>query len=92
MKLKSNFQRNLIIDLFVILNSLIMGVIFMIGRLYFKLPIWGIFIFGCLFLLYYYLEPFDITKKVFKKYCNKECEGCSMWHCDFHYKDGKYVK
>lgn len=92
MKLKNNFQRNLIMDLFFLLHSLIFGIIFLLNKLYLKLPSWVILVFGFLFLLFYELEPLSITKKVFKKFCNKKCEGCCMWHCDFHYKDGKYVK
>ena len=92
MKLKNNFQRNLIMDFFVILNSLILSIIFLICKYYFKLPFWAILLLGILFFLYYCFEPFDITKKIFKKYCNKDCSGCSMWHCDFHYRDGKYIK
>lgn len=92
MKLKNNFQRNLIMALFTILNSLILGIIFFICIYCFKLSLWAILLLGILFLLYYYFEPFDITKKIFKRYCDKECKGCSMWHCDFHYKNDKYVK
>lgn len=92
MKLKNNFQRNLVFYLFSVLNSLILGVIFIIYRVYFKLPFLAILIFFILSMIFYHSEPFDITKKIFKKYCNKKCRGCSMWHCDFHYEDGKFVR
>lgn len=92
MFIKNNFQRNLIMFALEIFNTIILSILFFILFFIYKIPIYIILIVVSLFCIYYNTEPFETSKKIYKKYCNKECHNCSMWHCDFHYKDGKYVK
>lgn len=82
MKLNNNFQRYLVLS---ILNLIQMFCFFI--AMYFFVAIYHIpFIhfFVIIFCLYigFEFEPFDTSKKIYKKFCNKDCENCKMWHCN----------
>ena len=92
MKIKNNFQRHLIMDVLVILNNLCLGLVFLILKHIYNVKFLHILLIGVLFGFFYVFYWKDTSIKIFNKYCNKECHNCSMWHCDLHYKNGKYVK
>lgn len=92
MKLKSNFSRNVIMAIFSFLQGLFLAIPALILLYYYKMPLGLFMIVSLSYILFVAVEPFSATKNIFSKYCNRECKGCSMWHCDLHYKDGKYVK
>ena len=79
MKLKNNFQRNLIMALFTILNSLILGIIFFICIYCFKLSLWAILLLGILFsssfILIIFIESqlFFIISIIFATYSSFVC-------------------
>lgn len=92
MKLKNNFQRHLVLNLLVIFNNLCLSIFFIILRYVYNVKFLHILLIGVLLGLFYCFYWEYTSKRIFGKYCNKECHNCSMWHCDYHYKDGKYVK
>ena len=92
MKIKNNFQRHLILNILVIFNNLCLGVAFLILRHLYNVSFLHIVLVFLLIILYYKFFHMDYSKKLFEKYCSKECHNCAMWHCYFHYKDGKYIK
>lgn len=92
MKINSNFKRNIIFCILSFLQGLFISIPFYILFYLYKMPLFLFMLVSLSYILYFAVEPFSSSKKIFEKYCNKECNGCSMWHCDLHYKDGKYVK
>lgn len=92
MQLKNNFQRHIVLDLLFIFNYLCLAFIFLILKYYYNISFFHFILVGILFGLYYCFYWADSSKVIFNKYCNKECHNCAMWHCDLHYKDGKYIK
>ena len=86
MILKNNFQRHCVLGLLFIFNNLCLSFIFIILKYCYNVSIFYIFIIGILFYFYFNFFYFDYSKKVFKKYCNKDCHNCSMWHCDYSYR------
>ena len=86
MKIKSNWQRYLIMDIICVLQSLIFGLIFLIYRVNFDLPLWSIIIFLVLAMLSFILEPLTLSEKIFIKFCNHKCDNCKMWHCNYSIK------
>lgn len=92
MVIKNNFQRNLIMIGLDLLCSIILSTLFFILHYIYNIPIHMVLIISLLYCVFCVSEPFERSEKIFKKYCNKECCNCDMWHCGFHYKDGKYVK
>lgn len=92
MIIKNNFQRNLVMFILVFLNNICLASCFFILLYFYNASFIHILLIFLLNGLYYNFFHMDFSKKIFKKYCNKNCHNCSMWHCDFHYKDNKYVK
>lgn len=82
MKLKKNWQRYLVMSIFDILFCLLMGVIFFILRGIYNIPFGAVFIIYIASVLSVSCEPFTASSKFYEKYCNRECEGCKMWHCE----------
>ena len=82
MQIKKNWQRYLIMSLYDILFCLLMGIIFLILRGTYNVPLGGILIVYIASVLSVSCEPFSASVNFYKKYCNRECENCKMWHCN----------
>lgn len=92
MKIKDNFQIHFILTLLLIFNNLCLAIPLFILKFYYNVPFFItllIFLLLCLYNKFFYM---DYSKKIFEKYCNKECKNCIIWHCDYHYEDSKYIK
>ena len=87
MNLKNNFQRHLILDFLLLFNNLCLATISIILKYYYNISLLHFLIIGILFSLYFKFFYMDYSKNIFKKYCNKECDNCNMWHCDLYYKN-----
>ena len=86
MKIRNNFQRHLILSILVLFNNLCLFIVFFILKNLYNvsfLHILLIFIFNGLFYNFFWG---NYSKDIFKKYCNKDCLNCDMWHCDFYIK------
>ena len=92
MKIKNNFQRHLILSILLFFNNLCLAISFIILKHCYNVSFLHILIIYLCLGLYFNYFHMDYSKKIFDKYCNKDCHNCSMWHCDLHYKDGKYIK
>lgn len=92
MIIKNNFQRGLTLSILSFFNNLLLGLCFIILRYFYNVSFIHILLIFLLIGLYFKFFFMDYSKKIFKKYCNKQCHNCTMWHCDLHYKDNKYVK
>lgn len=92
MKIKNNFQRNIIMFVLIFFNNFCLAIPFLILKGIYNVSFLHHFIVAACFILYCSFFYIDYSKKLFTKYCNKECHNCNMWHCDFHFKDDKYVK
>lgn len=86
MIIKNNFQRNIILSVLVLFNNLILSFVFFILRICYNVPFFVIILIYVLFIIFYNTYWEDFSNKIFLKYCNKECNNCSMWHCDYNIK------
>ncbi len=82
MKLNNNFQRYLVLAIFNLIQMFFYFIVMYIFVVIYHMPFihWFV-IFTCLYIGIL-IEPFDTSKKIYKKFCNKDCENCKMWHCD----------
>lgn len=92
MKINTNFKRDIILFILSLLRGLFLGIPAFILMYIYKMPLFLFSLVSLSYILSVAVEPFSRSIEIFKKYCNKDCHNCSMWHCDFHYKDGKYIK
>lgn len=84
MKLDTNLKRNFIIFILSLLHGIFISIPFYILFYVYKMPILLFIIISLSYIFFVAVEPFSSSNKIFKKYCNKECAHCSMWHCNFH--------
>lgn len=82
MKLTKNWQRYLVMNIFDVLFLLLMFFILYLLNVVYNIPFSMVLIVYTLSVLSVVCEPFSASENFYKKHCNRECEGCKMWHCN----------
>ena len=80
--LNNNFKRYLVLAILNLIQTFCSFIIMYIFVVIYHMPFIYWFVISICFFIGFEFEPFDTSKKIYKKFCNKDCENCKMWHCN----------